>query len=106
MDFVLQAGVPSLVVLLLPGIRSWFLAALAYTTFLWLAWPRCETAGDVGCNMGKAMFTLIATPLGAAVLSRGFQFAFLPWQQWWLRIVLALGTLAIAGAAYRWIWYR
>jgi hypothetical protein len=105
-NFVLLVGGPALIVVFLPGLRTWFVAAVAYAAFLWLTWPRCETAGDVDCNFGMAMFTLVATPFGAAVLSRGFQIAFLPWQQWWLRIVLALGTLAVAGAAYHWIWYR
>jgi cation transport ATPase len=105
-NLTLLLGGPFLIVVLLPGLRTWFVAAVIYAVFLWAGWPRCQTAADVDCNVGMAMFTLMATPFGAAVLARGFQIAFLPWQQWWVRIALGLVTLAVAASAYHFIWYR
>ena len=105
-NLTLLLGGPFIVVLLLPGLRTWFIALVAYTVFLWAGWPRCQMAGSVDCNFGMAVFTLIATPFGSAVLARGFQIAFLPWQQWWVRILVGLAVLVIASSMYHLIWYR
>lgn len=95
---------PFVVVMLLPGLRTWFLALLGFFAFLILVWPRCQISGDVDCAFSYGIFTFIAQAYGAALLARGVQLILLPWQQWWVRICLGIGSIALAGLLYRFIW--
>lgn len=102
--FYLFIGAPFVIVMLLPGLRTWFLALLGFFAFLIVLWPRCQVSGDVGCGFSYAIFTLIAQAYGAALLARGVQLILLPWQQGWVRLCLGIGSIALAVLSYGFIW--
>lgn len=85
---------------LLPGIRSWSLALVLFAAYVWLTWPKCEVGPGNKCLVGIQIATLVALVFGGALLARGGQILFLPWQRWWVRVVVCIIGMMVGYSIY------